>query len=133
MRAFPVARRSTATLDRTAMPLGSRRWKPQTGYDWAVLAAVALVALHLGLTWLQSDPRNPVAIWSGAILGVAGCGVFIAWMLYGRGATSPLWEWLPPFYPIGVRFRAVWARWTIVILLALATAMGSVIHLRAVV
>ena len=106
-----------------------RTWRPQNGYDWAVVGVILLVVAHLTATALLWDSSAPFVVWSGAVLGIGGCVVFMLWMAYGHGANSPLWQWLPPFYPWGAGVKAAWARWAIVVALFLGTIIGTMVHL----
>jgi hypothetical protein len=58
------------------------------------------------------------------ILALITIVTLVVWMRVGGGAGSQLWEWLPPFWPLGSTCRSVFARWLIVILLILGTMLG---------
>jgi hypothetical protein len=84
---------------------------------WTILGFSLVVASSL-------IPFTPEPfVWSA--YAAIECVVLLVWMQKG-GATSSLWNWLPPFWPWGyvVRFRA--GRWTLVFILVCGVTIGLI-------
>lgn len=92
-----------------------------------VLATI-LTLLVLALVLWGGDLEPAIAKPLVASVGISYCALLLVWMYLG-GAASPLWSWLPPFFPWGIFAKTSFARWAIVLLLVVGASVGNVIAL----
>jgi hypothetical protein len=95
--------------------------------DWLVLAdIVASVLLCIGSAATGSPPSATVVHIAYA-LAAPSCVLLLVWMWRG-GAESPLWNWLPPFWPWGRSVQSSAGRWLVVLAMVAGTAIGGTLQ-----
>jgi len=57
-------------------------------------------------------------------IGIVGNLYLLVWVMTGNGTKSKLWNWLPPFWPVGKMFSSQRTRFIIVILIVLGSTIG---------
>jgi hypothetical protein len=98
-----------------------------TVLDVAVLAlTLTAVVLIFGAGQLSES----VAALSISLFAVTYCVLLLVWMAKG-GWASPLWSWLPPFFPWGFIAKSRGLRWAVVLVLIAGTTVGLVATLLA--
>ena len=97
-----------------------------TTMDRVVAALLLAMLLLIVLSWFSNLIAKFLfeSAWSLAH-SVAICVAMTAWMVKG-GATSKLWNWLPPLWPWGYVAKSYVTRWILVAVL-IAGAMTGVI------
>jgi hypothetical protein len=96
--------------------------------DWLVLiddVAVFVFCIAAGAAGFR--PTTPTALYSTLIFSWGSCALLLVWMARG-GATSPLWTWLPPFWPLGSRFSSTEGRWLVILALTAAAVIGGTLQ-----
>jgi hypothetical protein len=102
--------------------------KRLTPLDVSVLAMTLLAFVLIFVAGLlsASAARASAIAFAGTY-----CVLLLVWM--GRGGwTSPLWSWLPPFFPWGLIAKSKGLRWAVVAALVGGTTVGLVATLFGV-
>jgi len=94
-----------------------------TRIDWLVLADIAAILLLCIGSAATRSPPTPTVVHIADALAAPSCVLLLVWMWRG-GATSPLWNWLPPFWPWGRRVQSSAGRWLVVLALVAGTVAG---------
>jgi hypothetical protein len=98
----------------------ARKNRPMKILDWLL---VALVAFAILLPFFAAEKLQQ---WDAALNGIAifCCLLMLVWMWLGDGARSPVWNWLPPFWPWGRILSGAISRWGLVLMLIAGTVCG---------
>jgi hypothetical protein len=91
--------------------------------DWIVVADIAVCAL-MPTANLLFGADNPRFVMWAVPLAIVTWPILLLWMFRG-GATSPLWTWLPPFWPWGRMITARFGRWCLVLVLIAGSVLGA--------
>ena len=99
-----------------------------TRLDWLVLIDDVVIfasVIVVGATGFR--PTTPTAFYGTLILSWGSCALLIVWMARG-GADSPLWNWLPPFWPWGPKVASSEGRWLVVLAMVAGAVIGGTIQ-----
>jgi hypothetical protein len=91
--------------------------------DWIVVADIAACAL-MPVAKLLVGVDNPRFVLWAVPLAIVTWPILLLWMFRG-GAASPLWIWLPPFWPLGRIITARIGRWYFVLVLIAGSVIGT--------
>jgi hypothetical protein len=98
--------------------------------DWLVVAIVALAIFNALLMPIIGKVDLMLRV-TAPILAVVASVPLLAFLWLYDGAHSPLWRWLPPFYPWGKYLRSVRSRQVFITLLvafSIACAAWHLLH-----
>src|SRR3712207_111968 len=76
-------------------------------FDWLVVTVVFLAITNAIYAFIT---RGRALELVAPAFAVVGWPLFLIWVWMRGGANSPLWRWLPPFYPWGTYFTTVRSR-----------------------
>lgn len=88
-----------------------------------IVAAVTIAGfvLTIAIPYLPSAVSSYIA----AAYAISEGVLLLVWMRRG-GASSSLWNWLPPLWPCGRRIRSAMGRWILIVIFVGAIAAGLV-------
>jgi hypothetical protein len=89
------------------------------------VAVLGLTLLAIALIFVVARLSESAATLSAVSFAVTYCVLLLVWMVRG-GWTSPLWSWLPPFFPWGLIAKSKGLRWAVVVALVAGTTVGLV-------
>ena len=98
-----------------------------TRLDWAVAVDTVLV---LAICLIHGSAGTPPSA-SFVRITLLVCGLssvlLVAWMLRGGGESS-LWNWLPPFWPLGRNLPTSEGRWLVVLAMVAGAMIGGTLQ-----
>ena len=100
---------------------------------FVVLTADCASALFLGRFFgPQGEMLTEMIYYRGHLGDFVGSVVTAVWLIIlplwviTGGATSGLWNWLPPFWPWGKTVKSKWGRWSLVAVMELVVILGVI-------
>ena len=96
--------------------------KTLQGLDWFVLVLTSIIII-----WTISSSFIDVYFNEKILFAYSFISEFIIviWMFKG-GANSILWNWLPPFWPLGNILKTEKTRWYLIVFMIIGTFTGFI-------